>query len=103
MVSSSTGNLGYQVRFFVKLEKVKKKLPKWSGFYIRFDFGNGKVQYFPAPPVQMDGSCPWTGFKFNVRTPKDFNRNKKAYINFVLREASGCAWIDHISITELAK
>ena len=93
----------YQVRFFVRLEKVKKQLPKWSGFYIRFDFGNGKVQYFPAPPVQMDGSCPWTGFKFNVRTPRDFNRNQKAYINFVLRKASGCAWIDHISITELSK
>jgi hypothetical protein len=96
-------NTEYQVSFFVRLDKIKKLAASWSGFYVRFDQGNGKVQYFPAYPVQMDGSCPWTGFKFNVRTSPDFNRNKKAYINFALRKAEGTAWIDRISIKEVSK
>jgi hypothetical protein len=76
-------NKEYEVCFFVKLDKVKKLEARWSGFYIRFDLGGAKAvaQYFPAPPVQMDGSCNWTGFKFRVKTPSDFNKNKKAYIS----------------------
>ena len=82
---------------------VKKLEKKWSGFYIRFDYGNGKCQYFPAMPVQMEGSCGWTGFKFRVKTPEDFNKNKKAYISFILRKASGTAWVDHVSVREVTK
>ena len=98
-------NKEYEVCFFVKLDKVKKLEARWSGFYIRFDLGGAKTvaQYFPAPPVQMDGSCNWTGFKFRVKTPSDFNKNKKAYISFVLRKASGVAWVDHVSITEVTQ
>ena len=87
----------------MKLDNVKKLEKKWSGFYIRFDYGNGKCQYFPPMPVQMDGSCNWTGFKFRVKTPEDFNKNKKAYISFILRKASGTAWVDHVSVREVTK
>ena len=58
-------------------------------------------RYFPPAPVQMDGSCPWTGLTFRVRTPANFNANKKAYICFVLRRATGTAWVDHVSMVEL--
>ena len=83
------------------MDDVKKKEAKWSGFYIRFDYSNGSCTYFPAAPVQMDGTCPWTGFSFQVHTPKDFNANQKAYINFILRKAEGTAWIDHVSMVEI--
>ncbi len=96
-------NKEYEVSFYVKLDNVKKLEKKWSGFYIRFDYGNGKCQYFPPMPVQMDGSCNWTGFKFQVKTPEDFNKNKKAYISFILRKASGTAWVDHVSVREVTK
>ena len=92
----------YEVSFFARMDKVKKNTAKASGFYLRFDFGNGRPIYFPRPPAQMDGSCPWTGFKFNVRTPKDF-RADKAYIIFTLREATGTVWLDEVKITELKK
>ena len=91
----------YEVSFFVRMDEVKKLEGKWSGFYIRFDYSNGSCMYFPAAPVQMDGTCPWTGFSFKVHTPKDFNANQKAYINFVLRKATGTVWIDHVSLVEI--
>ena len=93
----------YEISFFLRMEKVKKKEAKWSGFYIRFDNSNGTSINFPPAPVQMDGSCPWTGFSFKVHTPKDFNAKKKAYINFILRKAEGEAWIDHVSCVEIPK
>ncbi len=91
----------YEVSFYLRMDNVKKKEAKWSGFYIRFDYSNGSCTYFPAAPVQMDGTCPWTGFSFQVHTPKDFNANQKAYINFILRKAEGTAWIDHVSMVEI--
>ena len=91
----------YEITFFVRLENVKKLETKSSGFYIRFDYGNGGCRYFPPSPVQMDGSCPWTGLTFRVRTPANFNANKKAYICFVLRRATGTAWVDHVRMVEL--
>ena len=71
----------YEVSFFAKMENVKKLTDKASGFYLRLDFGNGKPAYFPRKPAQLDGSCPWTGFKFSVRTPKDLKADK-SYIIF---------------------
>ena len=91
----------YEVSFFLRLEKVKKKEARWSGFYVRFDHGNGGAFFFPPAPVQMDGSCPWTGLTFRVRTPANFDANKKAHLSFILRKAAGTAWIDHVSLVEL--
>ena len=90
----------YEVTFFVRLENVKKLEAKSSGFYLRFDYGNGKCIYYPPYPVQMDGSCPWTGFSFRVHTPKDLN-SRKAYIDFNLRKATGTAWLDHLRLIEI--
>ena len=98
-------NTEYEVRFFVKLDKVKKLESQWSGFYVRFDHGNGEVRFFPTAPVQMDGTCNWTGFKFTVKTPADYGKKKgkKPYINFIMRRASGNVWIDRVSITEVTR
>ena len=71
-----------------------------SDVFLRFDFGNGKPDYFPRKPAELDGSCPWTGFGFRVRTPKDLNA-KKAYIIFTLRKADGTAWVDRVKIREI--
>ena len=90
----------YEVSFFAKMDKVKKLAAKSSGFYLRLDYGTKKPTYFPNWPIQLEGSCPWTGFSFKVRTPKDLNP-AKSYINFVLRKASGTVWLDHIKIREL--
>ena len=49
----------------------------------------------------MDGTCPWTGFSFRIRTPKNYNANGKAYLTFILRKASGTAWVDHVSCVEV--
>jgi hypothetical protein len=93
----------YEISFYVKLDNVKKLDKEWSGFYVRFDYGNGKCQYFPAMPVQMEGSCGWTGFKFRAKTPEDCGRKSKPYINFILRKASGTAWVDHVSVREVTR
>ena len=53
--------------------------------------------------MQLEGSCPWTGFSFRVRTPGDFNAKKKAYINFILRKAEGVAWIDHVRLRKIGE
>ena len=90
----------YEVSFFAKMDKVKKLAAKSSGFYLRLDYGTKKPTYFPNWPIQLEGSCPWTGFSFKVRTPKDLNP-AKSYINFILRKASGTVWLDHIQIREL--
>ena len=90
----------YEVTFFARMDKVKKYEAKASGFYLRFDFGNGKPDYFPRKPAELDGSCPWTGFGFRVRTPKDLDA-KKAYIIFTLRKADGTAWVDRVKIREI--
>jgi hypothetical protein len=92
----------YEVSFFARMDNVKMLEGKASGFYLRFDYGNGKPTYFPKYPARMDGSCPWTGFKFKVRTPKDLNA-RKAYIIFTLRKATGTVWIDEIKINEIRK
>ena len=92
----------YEVSFFAKMENVKKLTDKASGFYLRLDFGNGKPAYFPRKPAQLDGSCPWTGFKFAVRTPKDLKADK-SYIIFTLRKASGTVWLDNVKICEVGK
>ena len=84
------------------MENVKKLTDKASGFYLRFDYGNGRPTYFPRPPAQMDGSCPWTGFKFKIRTPKDL-KPEKSYIIFTLRKATGTAWVDHVKVCETGK
>ena len=84
------------------MDKVKKLAASSSGFYLRFDYGNGKPTYFPTWPIQLDGSCPWTGFSFKVCTPKNLNP-AKSYITFTLRKASGTVWLDHIKIRELGK
>ena len=92
----------YEVSFFGRMENVKKLTDKASGFYLRFDYGNGRPTYFPRPPAQMDGSCPWTGFKFKIRTPKDL-KPEKSYIIFTLRKATGTAWVDHVKVCETGK
>ncbi|MBR7138224.1 MAG: DUF4838 domain-containing protein [Lentisphaeria bacterium] len=96
-------NAEYEVNFYVKLDNVKKLDKEWSGFYVRFDYGNGKCRYFPAMPVQMEGSCSWTGFQFRSKTPEDCGRKSKPYINFILRKASGTAWVDHVSVREVTR
>ena len=91
----------YEVTFFARLDDVKKLDARWSGFYVRFDYGNNSSFCFPAYPVQMSGSCPWTGFSFRVRTPDDFNIRKNACLRFILRKAAGTVWIDHVKLTEI--
>ena len=88
----------YEFSFYVRLENVKKKAAVSSGFYIRFDFGNGNCAYVPKP--QLTGSCPWTGFSFRIRTPKNYRRS---YVKFVLRQAAGKAWVDHVSLVEVPR
>ena len=80
---------------------MKKLGTDTSGFYVKIDMGNGKVVFFPTYPIQMDGTCPWTGFSFRIRTPKNYNANGKAYLTFILRKASGTAWVDHVSCVEI--
>ena len=91
----------YEFSFFARLDNVKKLGSDTSGFYMKLDMGNGKVVFFPPYPIQMDGTCPWTGFSLRVRTPKNYNANGKAYITFILRKASGTAWVDHVSCVEV--
>ena len=93
----------YEVSFFLRMDKVKKKESTWSGFYVRFDHSNGTSVNYPPYSVQLEGTCPWTGFSFRVHTPKDFNAKKKAYINFILRKAEGVAWVDHVQLREAGK
>ena len=90
----------YECSFYIRMDNVKKQETKSSGFYVRFDYGNGSCQYFPVAPVQLEGTCPWTGFTFKVHTPKDFNANRKAYICYVLRKATGTVWVDHVTLVE---
>ena len=96
-------NKDYEVTFFAKLDNVKKRASQWSGFYSKLDLGNGTPLFFPPAPVQMDGSCNWTGFKFHVRTPSDVGKKSKPYLSFIFREADGFAWVDHISVREIKK
>lgn len=92
----------YEVSFFARMENVKKLEAKASGFYLRLDFGNGRPAYFPRKPAELDGSCPWTGFRFKVRTPKDL-KVEKSYIIFTLRRATGTVWLDEVKIQEVQK
>ena len=90
----------YEFSFFVRLENVKKKTTVSSGFYIRFDYGNGSCAY--CPKQQLTGSCPWTGFSFRIHTPKDLSSKSPCYVNFILRQAAGTAWVDHVSLVEIS-
>ena len=92
----------YELSFFVRLENVKKKTAVSSGFYLRFDYGNGGgCAYVPGPP--LTGSCPWTGLSFRIRTPKNFGSKGAGYVRFVLRQAAGTAWVDHVSLVEISE
>jgi len=95
-------NTTYEISFFAKMEKIKKLESQWSGFFMRFDPQDNKAQYFPTPPVQFDGTCPWTRFTFRVRTGNTVGLNKKTpYLGISLRKASGTLWIDHIEMYEV--
>ena len=90
----------YELSFFVRLENVKKKTDVSSGFYIRFDYGNGGGCAY-VPKVPLAGNCLWTGFSFRIRTPKNFRSKGACYVRFILRQATGTAWVDHVSLTEV--
>ena len=96
-------NTTYRMSFFIRQENVKLlpgKGPQGGGFYIRIDDGNGVVRYFPGH--SFFGSIPWTRWEYTFKTgPKKIGTNNKAYHHYILRNASGKVWLDHMELVEL--
>lgn len=96
-------NTTYRMSFFIRQENVKLlpgKGPQGGGFYIRIDDGNGVVRYFPGH--SFFGSIPWTRWEYTFKTgPKKIGTTNKAYHHYILRNASGKVWLDHMELVEL--
>ncbi len=95
----------YRLSFFIRQENVKLlpgKGPQGGGFYIRIDDGNGKVRYFPGH--SFFGSIPWTRWEYIFKTaPAKTETLDRAYHHYILRNASGKVWLDHMELVELPK
>ena len=91
----------YEVLFFVKLENVKKYKGDPSGFSVRFDFGNGSAHVHPPYRSSIQGTSPWTALSFRVKTPKTVRTKGQGFIRMILRNATGIAWVDRVSVCEI--
>jgi hypothetical protein len=98
-------NTLYRLSFFVRQENITPlpgKNPKWCGFHVRLDDGNGVARYFPTNRVF--GSLPWTRWEHTYRTSnKPLGTNYKPYIHFTIGGASGKVWFDQVEFVEVAE
>ena len=96
-------NTLYRLSFFVRQENITPlpgKNPKWCGFHVRLDDGNGVARYFPTNRVF--GSLPWTRWEHTYRTSnKPLGTNYKPYIHFTIGGASGKVWFDQVEFVEV--
>ena len=97
-------NTLYRMSFFVKQENVQllpgTKDPRWAGFHVRLDDGNGKARYFPTNRVY--GSLPWTRWEYTYRTSEQPMGSKYTpYIHFTVAGCSGKVWIDQVEFVEV--
>jgi hypothetical protein len=101
-IENLKANTTYRLSFFVRQENVQLNKgcgPMGSGFYVRVDDGNGVVRLCPARA--FFGTIPWTRWEFSYKTSsKKPGTNYKPYIHFVLRNASGKVWVDHVELIE---
>ena len=91
----------YRLSFFVRQQDVQV-LPGQNrgGFYVRIDDGNDVVRYYPTNPVL--GSIPWTRWEYTFKTgPEKTGTKYKPYHHFILRNATGKVWLDHVELVEL--
>ena len=102
-LSTLKPNTTYRLSFFIRQENVKLlpgKGPQGGGFYIRIDDGNGVVRYFPQH--SFFGSIPWTRWEYTFKTgPKKLGTNNSVYHHYILRNASGKVWLDHMELVEV--
>ena len=97
-------NTLYRLSFFVKQENIKPlpslKDPRWGGFHVRLDDGNGVARYFPTNRVY--GSLPWTRWEHTYRTSnKPVGTKYKPYIHFTIGRCSGKVWVDQVEFIEV--
>ena len=93
----------YRLSFFIRQENVKPfpgEQPRYCGFYVRIDDGNGVVRTYPSLPYY--GSIPWTRWEYTFTTGSKKPATKYTpYHHFILRKSSGKVWIDHAELVEL--
>ena len=97
-------NTLYRLSFFVKQENIKPlpslKDPRWGGFHVRLDDGNGVARYFPTNRVY--GSLPWTRWEHTYRTSnKPVGTKYIPYIHFTIGRCSGKVWVDQVEFVEV--
>ncbi len=91
----------YVLSFFLKLENVNVKPGKTlGGFYVRMDDGY-TPHYYPAWNRRLHGTFHWQRFDYRFRTSKNAGKNSKPYVNFILRDTDGTAWLDCVSLREV--
>lgn len=86
----------YKLSFYVRLDGVEITDKDNSGFFIRFDMGNGKPQY-PIRPA-LRGTIPWLRQEANISIPDDFGAKSVPYIEFKCPNSTGTAWIDQVEL-----
>ena len=87
-----------------KMENVKQKSNRWSGFYLRLDDRDQGAVTVPAGGILLSGSCNWQRFRARLKTANAPGKNNAApYAAFVLRTATGKVWLDHIRMFEVKK
>ena len=97
-------NTEYELTFLVKMENVKQKSNRWSGFYLRLDDRDQGAVTVPAGGILLSGSCNWQRFRARLKTANAPGKNNAApYAAFVLRTATGKVWLDHIRMFEVKK
>ena len=96
-------NTEYLLSFIVKLENVKPRSNKYSGFYLRLDDRENGAVTVPAAGIYLSGSCNWHRFEGRLKTGAHPGKNGAPYAAFVLRNATGKAWIDHVKLIEVKK
>ncbi len=93
-------NAKYKLSFYVRLEGVELTDKDDSGFFIRFDMGNGKPQY-PVRPA-LRGSIPWLRQESVVSIPADFGAKSVPYLEFKCPNSTGTAWVDQVELLEIS-
>jgi hypothetical protein len=88
----------YTLSYYVKLDQVQKSGNEPSGFYFRFDDGNGQVRYPIGSP--MHGTIPWTRQEMTFTTSDNVGSRTQPYICFTRRNATGMVWLDCVSLRE---
>jgi len=95
-------NTRYRISGIFKLKDVTPLAPLYDGGC----FFNGYVgawQWFPKQVAVFSGTIDWTYREYEFTTPAELKQKVGHHLGFILRRATGEAWIDCMALEELGR